>query len=182
VAHWLMKEPELEETDLRAEVQDGQLTITRRSLETGPKEVTLTRPDGGTETLTLDPTDPGRARARVPADQIGMYEVSDGDQTALAAAGALNPKEYRNVRASAEKMRPLVAATGGGVAQYAADGVPRLRKVDPGRQQSGAGWFGLQDNDAYRVTGVAQMPLLPPWAGLILVGALILLAWFREAR
>jgi len=182
VAHWLMKEPELEENDLRAEVRDGQLTITRRSLETGPKEVTLTRPDGSTETLTLDPTDPGRAKGRVKADEIGMYEVSDGDRTALAAAGALNPKEYRNVRASADKMRPLVAATGGGVAQYAADGVPRLRKVDPGRQRSGAGWFGLQDNDAYRVTGVARMPLLPPLVGLILVGGLILLAWFREAR
>ena len=182
VAHWLMKEPELEENDLRAEVQDGQLTITRRSLETGPKEVTLTRPDGSTRTLTLEPTDPGRAKARVKADEIGMYEVSDGDQTALAAAGALNPKEYRNVRASAEKMRPLVEATGGGVAQYAVDGVPRLRKVDPGRQRSGAGWFGLQSNDAYRVTGVARMPLLPPLAGLILVGVLILLAWFREAR
>ncbi len=182
VAHWLMKEPELEENDLRAQVQDGQLTITRRSLETGPSQVTLTRPDGRTEQITLKPTEPGRARARVPAEEIGMYEVTDGAQTALAAAGALNPKEYRNVRASPDKMQPLVRATGGGIARYATDGVPRLRKVEPGRERSGRGWIGLKDTNAYRVTGVAQMPLLPPIAALILLGGLIIFAWYREAR
>ena len=32
VAHWLMKEPDLEEEDLRASVVDGRIEIVRRSL------------------------------------------------------------------------------------------------------------------------------------------------------
>lgn len=182
VAHWLMKEPELEENDLRATVREGTLEITRRSLTSGRHEVTVTRPDGSSEQVTLKPEEPGRARARIPARQIGMYEIGDGKGTALAAAGALNPKEYRDVRATGERMRPLVSATGGAIRRMATDGVPDLRKVRPERERSGRGWIGLQANRAYRVTGVAQMPLLPPLLGLILLAGLAILAWFREAR
>ena len=35
VAHWLMKEPELEENALTAQVADGRLTIERRSHRSG---------------------------------------------------------------------------------------------------------------------------------------------------
>jgi hypothetical protein len=111
-----------------------------------------------------------------------MYEVSDGERTALAAAGALNPKEYRDVRASAAAMAPLVEASGGAVYRYAAEGVPLLRKVRPERAKAGRGWIGFDANRAYRVAGVAQTPLLPPLLGLILLGGLITLAWYREAR
>ena len=44
LAHWLMKEPELEEEDLRATVIDGRLEITRRSLGENPKTVEVTTP------------------------------------------------------------------------------------------------------------------------------------------
>jgi hypothetical protein len=32
IAHWLMREPELEEEDLTARIEAGRLTVTRRSL------------------------------------------------------------------------------------------------------------------------------------------------------
>ena len=35
VAHWLMKEPELEENALTAQVADGRLTVERRSTDHG---------------------------------------------------------------------------------------------------------------------------------------------------
>ena len=57
VAHWLMKEPELEEEDLRAIVIDGRLEITRRSLGDQPKTVEVTTPSGeakATVPLTAD--------------------------------------------------------------------------------------------------------------------------------
>ena len=182
VAHWLMKEPELEEIDLRAAVRDGTLAITRRSLKSEPGEVTVTRPDGTTRRVTLDMAAPGRAKASLPAEQIGMYEVSDGERTALAAAGALNPKEYQDVRSSGAKLTPLVESSGGAIVRVAGKEAPRLRKVRPGRERAGRGWIGFQENGAYRVTGVAEMPLLPPVLGLILLGGLLAMAWLREAR
>ncbi|PHK93372.1 hypothetical protein CR162_18990, partial [Pseudoroseomonas rhizosphaerae] len=46
-AHWLMKEPELEEEDLTARIEGGTLSVTRRSVEAGaPPEITVTAPDG----------------------------------------------------------------------------------------------------------------------------------------
>ncbi|MDF2780452.1 MAG: hypothetical protein K0S96_256, partial [Geminicoccaceae bacterium] len=51
LAHWLMKEPDLEEEDLRAAVHAGKLEITRRSLDQEPPEVRVTTPSGATRTL-----------------------------------------------------------------------------------------------------------------------------------
>jgi hypothetical protein len=182
VAHWLMKEPELEEEDLRAQVNGGTLEIVRRSMRPSLPEITVTRPDGSTESLQLEDAGPGRATAAMPVHQVGLYEVSDGSHTALAAAGALNPLEYRDVRATPDKLRPLVEASGGAVSRFATQELPSLRKVRPDRAHSGRGWIGLQENSAYRVTGVAEASLLPAILALILAAGTLTFAWFREGR
>src|SRR5262249_43920012 len=54
VAHWLMQEPELEETALTAHVADGRLSVVRRSIDPAPPgEVTVTDPDGKIRRLDL---------------------------------------------------------------------------------------------------------------------------------
>jgi hypothetical protein len=187
VAHWLMKEPDLEEEDLRAEVEDGQLEIVRRSLDQELPEVEVTRPDGSTTTLPLQRAEPGRAVARMPADQLGAYRITDGEMSALAAVGAPNPLEFRDVRSSTAKLAPLVAASDGAHRRIA-DGdaavgdLPRLRKVAADRDKAGPGWLGLQANRDYRVAGVAEVPLLPGVLALILALGLLIAAWFREGR
>ena len=87
IAHWLMKEPALEEETLRARVEAGQLVIERRSLADAPTgDVTVTAPDEKTTRLALQPTSPGLSRASVAAPQPGVWRVSDGVHTAFAAA------------------------------------------------------------------------------------------------
>jgi hypothetical protein len=181
VAHWLMKEPELEEEALRARVEGDQLVVERRSLETELPPVEVTKPDGSTETLRLEPGADGRARTRTEVDQLGTYELSDGTRTAVAAAGPPNPLEYRDVRATRARLNPLVDASGGAHVRIA-DGVPRLRKVDPERDSAGRGWIGLDANRDYRVAGVMEVPLLPAILALILVLATLIAAWFREGK
>src|SRR3546814_19837319 len=44
ISHWLMKEPDLEEEDLRAAVRAGQLPLARRPLSTQPPKVHGTLP------------------------------------------------------------------------------------------------------------------------------------------
>ena len=71
IAHWLMQEPELEENALTARVADGRLTIERRSTDPAPPgQVTVTDPDGKTQTLNLDGDSPGRA-PRPAGDHAG---------------------------------------------------------------------------------------------------------------
>jgi len=182
LAYWLMKEPDLEENDLRASIEGDRLKVTRQSLEPDDRPVTVTAPDGTTSTLTLSADQGGRSSGTAAISQMGLYRVTDGSHTALAAAGPLNPLEYADVRTTPEKLEPLVKASGGGVF-WASDGaIPEVRRVSPGRSTAGSGWFGLRENGDYVVTGFSELPLFPALAALLLSLGLLLAAWRREGR
>ncbi len=182
VAHWLMKEPELEENALTARADHGSLAIERRSTEEGPPgEVTVTDPEGRAQKLTLAPTRPGRGVGQVVAGAPGVWQVSDGTRTAYAAASAADPPEFADLRATASKLVPLVRAGSGSVHWLDPAGAPELRRADPGRDASGNAWIGLQRRHDHLVTGIAASPLLPPWLALPLILGLVVLAWRREA-
>lgn len=182
LAHWLMKEPDLEENALRAVVRGDRLFIERRSLEPQNPPVTLTGPDGSTRQVDLSDAGAGRYTGEVEIADPGLYQLSDGDRTALAAAGPPNPLEFADVRTTSERLEPSADATGGGVFWLAESGPPDLRRVRPGGSTSGRGWAGLRANGDFVVTGVSKVPLLPPFAALALIGATLVLAWRRESR
>jgi hypothetical protein len=181
LAHWLMKEPELEEEQLSAEAHDGRLVVRRRSLSTGEKDVTVTAPDGTEHALHLTPAADGMASGSEPIDQAGLWRVSDGERTALAGAGQINPREMSDLRATPEKLRPLIAATGGGW-KWIEDGIPDIRQVGTGRPAAGASWLGLRANDDRTVTAVRDIPLIPAPLLLLLSFGGLLLAWWREGK
>ena len=180
VAHWLMKEPDLEEEDLRARVEGGTLEVVRRSLSPEHPRVEVTRPDGQIEELSLEPGQAGRATGRLPVEQSGLYRIHDGLRSALAAVGPLNPLEFTDLRATAEPLAALTEASEGGVARVAQGKLPELRKVKPGRDRHGRGWLGLQANGAYLVTGISQAPVLPAVLVLLLALGAAVAAWMRE--
>jgi hypothetical protein len=182
IGHWLMQEPDLEEEDLRATVIDGRLEIRRQSLTSKAEDVTVTRPDGSTETVKLRDDGRGRATGSIAAAEQGLYKVADGDRQAFAASGALNSKEWSDPRATATLLQPLVDETSGGVQAVSVSGQPTWRRVPFDGTMAGSGWFGLRQNADYTVTGVTNMPLLPAWAALLLALGLVLLAWRRESK
>jgi uncharacterized membrane protein len=181
IAHWAMKEPELEENALTAQVEHGMLSVERRSTAPSPPgQVSVTDPQGKQEKLTLTPTSPGRAVGTLAAPLPGVWQASDGMHSAFAAAGAANPPEFADLRATATLLAPVVRASGGSMHWLDPDGAPQLRRTEPGRETAGAGWIGLPRRHDHLVTGVAALPLLPPWAALPLLLGLALLAWRRE--
>jgi len=183
IAHWLMQEPELEENALTARVTDGRLRIESRSTETGPPaEVVVTDPDGKKETVTLHEDSPGRATAVRAAPVPGVWQVTQGQRSAYAAAGAANPPELADLRATAAVAGPLARASGGGVHWLAGADVPELRRTEDDRAASGSAWIGLQRRHDHVVTGVAALELLPGWLSLPIMMALLVLAWRREGR
>jgi hypothetical protein len=181
LAHWLMKEPELEEEHLEARVVHGRLLVERRSLSPGDVDVTITDASGQSRTLRLEAGHDGLARGEVKAEEAGLWRISDGVHTALAAAGRINPPELADLRATPDRLAPLTKATGGGIA-WLADGIPEFRRTLPGRDAAGRGWLGIQRNNSYSVTGLAEVPLLP--ALLLLAATLggLAGAWWREGR
>ncbi|MBS7791834.1 hypothetical protein KTR66_17675 [Roseococcus sp. SDR] len=183
-AHWLMREPELEEEDLTARIEAGRLQIARRSLDAGaPPEVTITAPDGTTSRAPLTAGTGGRATAEAAAAAPGLWQVSDGRRQAFAAAMPANPPEFNDLRSDPARLQALVNATGG-AARWVGEGasVPEVRAVAAGRDAQGSGWIGLRKREDHTVTGIAALPLLPPWLMLPLLLGVALLAWRREAR
>ncbi len=187
IAHWLMQEPDLEENALTARVTDGRLQIERRSTDAAPPgQVTVTDPDGKTETVGLREASPGRATASRVATVPGVWRVSQGQQAAYAAAGAANPPELADLRATATVAGGLARASGGGVHWLAGAGndvnVPELRRTEEGSAASGSAWIGMERRHDHVVTGVAALELLPGWVSLPVMVGLLLLAWRREGR
>jgi len=183
LAHWLMKEPELEEERLSAKVENGGLKIERHSLDTQPVDVTVSAPSGASWSIPLvsGKTDDGVRSARLAVHEIGLYRIDDGTKIAFAASGPANPKEELDLRSSAKPLAPLVRATGGGV-YWLEDGVPGVRLMPAGGKVAGNGWFGLIENGASAITGATERPVLPDVALLLLVLAGLGAAWWREGR
>ncbi len=187
LAHWLMKEPELEEEDLSARSQGRRLTITRRSMDDTVPPVTLTRPSGTTRAVRLEPSEPGLWTATVETEEIGLYRLASGDLAAVVAVGPLDGKELADVRPTETLLAPVLSASGGGAHWTAPNegdalSLPGIRRVRAGRDTAGRDWLGLVDNQNYAVRSTRDVPLLPPavWA-LLLIGTLIA-AWRLEAR
>jgi len=181
LAHWLMKEPDLEEERLQADVVNGDLAITRRTMAAEPPRVTVTSPSGHVDTVTLSQAGAGKFSGHLKASELGLYQLNDGSLSAIAAAGPLNPREVADMRATDAILKPYADKTGGAV-DWIKDGLPALRQVDEGDHAHGGGWIGLTRRDAYRVTNVEQEALLPPWAALIFLLGSILIAWRLEGR
>ena len=187
VAHWLMKEPDLEEEALRATAVGGRIEVTRRTLATSFPPVTMTAPGtppigGATSTLELRQIAPGLGQAVVNVDKPGLYRFDDGTLRTVAAVGSPDPLEFSDVRATDQKLKPLVEASNGTLLWLADQPDPDIRSVRPGRAAGGSDWVGLRRNEGYTVAGINQTPLLPgilvALAFLMAVGS----AWWREGR
>jgi len=181
IAHWLMKEPDLEEEALSATQQGQQLVVERRTMADVAVPVTVTLPSGKTADVPLTEVSPGQWQGRLDIAEAGLHRLSDGKLEAVAAAGSADAREITDLIATPNILSPAATASGGAMV-WLEDGQPQLVKVAPGRQMAGAGWIGLRDNGAYRVNAVTDIPL---FATLLALGALLLgfcAMWYREGR
>ena len=186
LAHWLMKEPDLEEEGITLEARGRDLVVRRQTLGETVDPVTVTAPTGATETVDLQRQAPGLWEAVVPASEIGLYSASDGTRTALASVGPANPREFSAMRSTDEKLRPMAEETNGSVRRLVDDGgsvdVPNVVALKGGTAFSGSGWVGLRTTDASVLKGIDRLPLFAGLIGLALLLGILSLTWFREGR
>ncbi|MEM8800029.1 MAG: hypothetical protein AAGF15_08125 [Pseudomonadota bacterium] len=182
MAHWLMKEPELEEEAVRAQAEGRRVDILRQTIsEAETRDVVIEAPDGTVSEMTLEKAEPGKLRASFEAPLPGVYRVRDGDRSTLVAVGLTENRELQSLRTSADEVAALGALTGGGT-YWASDGIPNVRAVRPGRLTKGPGWMGFLPSGEGRRLAVERKPLIPAGAALALLGGLLALCWWREAR
>jgi len=181
LAHWMMKEPELEEENLWVEPAGQTMRIIRRTLGESVPDVTITHPDGTESVVTLEQVSPGRYELQWDAPEIGLYRLSDGTLDTVIALGPASPREFEQTIATGDILAPVTDPTLGGIVPLS-DGMPTIREVREGRPAAGNGWIGITPREAFRTADITITPLLPAWAFLLLASALILGGWLREGR
>jgi|SRR5579883_798234 len=187
LAHWLMKEPELEEEALRANVRGRVIEIERQSLKAENPPVVVTAPSGVQEQVNLTPGEPGLSRGTVNAAEFGLYRVSDGTLSVLANAGPENPREFQEVVSTTERLRPVAEATGGtvrriGNADNSDVSLPRLAAIGESPLYGGDGYAAIKRTGASEVKGVGVMPLAIGFLGLAVLLGSLTAAWVFEGR
>ena len=181
LAHWMMKEPELEEEAIWAEPTGQRMRIIRRTLNDTAGPVIVTTPEGEEVEVPLTEVSPGRFEAQYDGPVIGLYRLTDGDQSAVIGLGPAAPREFEQTIATGAVMEPAIDSLRGGVLALA-DGLPTIRDVNAGRPAAGRGWIGLTPRGAFETRELRQTPLLPAWLVLLLASGLIVAAWLREGR
>lgn len=186
VAHWLMKEPDLEEERLSLREENKALVIERRTIGEKAATVRLVAPDGTESDVLLEQRAPGLFASRIPDAARGLYRARSEDLFAIGSVGLAAPPEFQNVVTDRRPLSPLADASGGSVFDLRRDGdvsIPDIRRVRAGSQvKSGAGWAGLVDRSAYETTAVSDKPALTPVAWLTAIATLLLAAWLVEGR
>ena len=187
LAHWLMKEPDLEEEMLKATSRGQTLNLERRSIKDDIEPVMVTAPSGKEETVTLDKAEPGLWRKSMTAGEQGVYRISSGKLASVVTVGNANAKELSAVTATDAALSPILNETGGGSFwlgrnQADASPLPRIVMVRGGHVMHGADWLGLHKRDAYHVQGVRLFPLFTGFLALALLLGMMAITWFREGH
>jgi hypothetical protein len=185
MSHWLMKQPDLDEEALRLQSQGKDLVVQRQTMGDTVAPITVTSPSGKTRELTLAAGEPGLWRSTTPADELGLWQATDGTLKALINVGPLNPKEFSEVTSTTEALKSLTQATGGDSRRIAdASGVelPRIVPVQASSVFRGDGWMGVRMRDASVVRGVGVLPIFAGLIGLLLLLGAFAATWLREGR
>ncbi|PDQ22055.1 hypothetical protein CN311_05425 [Mesorhizobium sanjuanii] len=192
IAHWLMKEPELEEERLTAEGRGMMLEIRRQTMSDDPGSAQVITPSGKALIVKLEKSEPGVFLGSIETNEIGLYQVGNGNLTALAHVGPVNAPEFSDVISTENRLKAPVEATGGSVRRLAqpstlgdlASGVtlPSIVPVRSSGAAAGNDWIGLRTTDDSVLKAVSRVPLFGGFLGL----GLLLLAmgsmWYREGR
>ena len=182
LAHWMLKEPELEEETLTASVTGQVMSIIRRTTrDEAPGPVTVTGPDGAEVVLEMPEARPGRYETGWEAPILGLYRLVQGDLERVIAVGPAAPREFVDTIASGDDLETLAQGTRGGVLALQ-NGLPDIRTVAEGRTAIGRGWIGIAPRAAYLATDVNVSPLLPAWVWLLVAASLAVAAWLMEGR
>jgi hypothetical protein len=187
LAHWLMKEPDLEEETLRATSRGQTLSIERRSIKDEVEPVTVTAPSGKEQTVTLDKGERGIWRKALTADEQGVYRIASGALATVVTVGNANARELSAVTTTDAVLSPLLDETGGGSFWLGRDDaeaakLPRLVMLRGGQVMHGDDWLGLHKRDAYHVKGVRLFPLFTGFLALGLLLGFLAATWFREGH
>lgn len=189
MAHWLMKEPDLEEEALTASSNGNNLTIRRQTMADKPETATVTSPSGKTQTVTLEKQQEGVFVANLPTNEVGLFKITNGDKLALAHIGPMNSPEYAKLISTDEKLTPVVSSSGGHITRLHAKvsdkiSMPTITPIDNTTRSKNikADNIALLKADQTKLVNTVQYSI---YTGLLALFVCLLLLsgmWYKEGH
>jgi hypothetical protein len=182
VAHWLMKEPELEDDFIKAEAKGNTIVVSQRDLSPEPKSVLMTTPEGKESIVPMVDREPGWIKATVKAQGNGIYSFDNGVKKAFVVVGTARNAEFSDVHTTEDKLKPVTEATSGALVWFQENRRFKLRDVNPTTHiMGGDDWMGLKRNSSYTVENVESKSLLPNPLILLIILLSAVWMWWRES-
>jgi len=181
LAHWLMKEPTLDEFQIDYDIDGMDVTLRQPGLGLAEGQLEITTTTESLETLTSTTVEDGLYIYQWEAPRTGVFYATDGRTTKSIEVGAINKKELKNIQATDALIQPVVQDTQGG--SYEASGLEKIKIVHTNRSSRFADRFtlSLHDPESYRVVGADRTSLIPYSLLLFLGLGFLMLTWWRES-
>ena len=181
IAHWSMKQPELEEERIAAHGQGLDIIVDRFGLKQTYETATARGPSGQEQPVPLKEIGPGHYQGRFTPAEAGTYALVDGELQAVAAAGNGDSREVTDLLATTKKLEPVTSAKGGGIF-WLEDGLPRLTTQSVSQNYAGAGFMALRANGQTKTLAVRELDLFATLLSLAVLLILASIMWRREGR
>ena len=182
LAHWLMKEPELEENRLTAHIENHDLVVERHAIGQAnvSSQAMVTTPDGQTRPLPMTETD-HVWHGHLPISGSGIWTIHQDSLTAFASPAQNDSLELQDLRATAEKIGPLTRSTGGAL-RWVGQSIPTLSLTTTQNYDSDANTIRLPQRMEANAETAQHHSLFPGWAILPLFLLCLGIGWWREGR
>ena len=182
LVHWLMKEPELEENELSARMDDNTILITKNSLILDNKPIISISPDNTKTEIILEDIGKGKQIGKILSPQEGIWKFSSGNSKISLIVGNSNSSEYLDVRTTANIVKPIVEFTSGSINWVNNENLPKIRHLPKSKLAENNNHIKLVKNEKYFVKSLQQSTLTPWYLVLILSLTLLFLSWYRETK
>ncbi len=183
LVHWLMKEPELEENELSAKIDNDTILITKNSLNLDKKPIISTSPDNIKEEIVLEDIGRGKQIGKILSPKEGTWKFSSGNSQISLIVGNSNSSEYLDVRATDNIVKPLVSYTSGSINWVNNEkNIPKIKQIQKNKLTDNSKNIQLIKNEKYYVKNIQQSSLTPWYFVLIFSLILLFLSWYRETK
>ena len=183
LVHWLMKEPELEENELSARIDNDTILITKNSLTLDKKPIISTSPDNIKEEIILEDIGKGKQIGKILSPQEGTWKFSSGNSKISLIVGNSNSSEYLDVRTTDSIIKPLVNYTSGSIHWVNnKKNIPQIKQIQKNKLTNNSKNIQLLKNEKYFVKSLQQSSLTPWYFVLIFSLILLFLSWYRETK
>ena len=183
LVHWLMKEPELEENELSAKVDNDTILVTKNSLNLDKKPIISTSPDNIKEEIFLEDIGKGKQIGKILSPKEGTWKFSSGNSQISLIVGNSNSSEYLDVRTTDNIVKPIVSYTSGSINWVNNEkNIPKIKHIKKNTLTDNSKNIQLIKNEKYYVKNIQQSSLTPWYFVMIFSLILLFLSWYRETK